>query len=450
MTPKTINQFSGKWVLAAALCAGLSLSVTSAFAQSNPRFVPLGGAAKGALYVPDSGATPRVAFLVTHRNSNYMTHTSTQELARRGFMVLGMNSRFDNNESIVVWEDMALDIRTGVRYLRSQPGIEKVILVGPSGGGPTQAFYQALATNGPAYCQGPNKITQCDSTRHGGFLPSDRADGIVFLDSHPGNSVNTLRSLNASIKKEDEPFKAPNKGLDPFSESNGFNPAGNSTYSQDFQNKYFRAQSERMNRLIDQALAIRAAMAAGSYQPTDNDSFVFYRNSARLSDVSTGVARGTLRPAKLLRNDGSIVTQIVNTVRISDPSNREADQLTGSGNGAGVKDLTITSFLTTAAVRSTNSSTGIDWCSTNTTTICAIRQIDVPVLIFAMGAHYFIRDSEELYDNGAMADKQFLVVEGATHGGTGCTECSAVTGQSYANARKNIYDYTAAWTNSRF
>ena len=41
-------------------------------------------------------------------------------------------------------------------------------------------------------------------------------------------------------------------------------------------------------------------------------------------------------------------------------------------------------------------------------------------------------------------------IEGATHGGTGCTECTAVTGVDYSNARKNIYDYVSAWAKARF
>src|SRR5581483_7851458 len=418
---------------------------TSASAQSNPRFIPLGNGAIGALYVPDSGPAPHVAFLVTHRNSSYVTHTSTTQLSSRGFMVLGMNVRFANNEAQVDWPDIALDVRAGVRFLRSQPGITKVILIGPSGGGPVMSFYQAVAENGPSYCQGPNKIVECSSTRLAGFVPTDKADGIVYLDGHPGVSVNTLRSLNAAVMNEDQPFKAINPTLDPFNVKNGFNPTGDSVYSQAFQDKYFQAQSARMNALIDTALAIKQKMAAGKYQPADEDAFIFYRNSARLSDFSLGVHRGTLNPAKLLKNDGTIVTQIVNSVRISDPSNREADQLMGSGNGAGVKDLTITSFLTANAIRSTHSLDGIDWCSSNDSTICAIRQIHIPVLVMSMGAHYFIRDGEIVFENGAMADKDFVVVEGATHGGTGCTPCSAVTGVDYSNARKNIYNYVAAW-----
>src|SRR3982751_4055971 len=102
----------------------LALGVTSALAQSNPRYVQFRpSATKGALYRPDSGPAPTVAFLAIHRTSNFMNMIGTGELARRGFMVLGMNPRSDNNEAIVEFEDIALDIKQGVEFLRKQPGI---------------------------------------------------------------------------------------------------------------------------------------------------------------------------------------------------------------------------------------------------------------------------------------------------------------------------------------
>ena len=57
---------------------------------------------------------------------------------------------------------------------------------------------------------------------------------------HPGISVNTLRSLNAAVTNEDQPFKAINPRLDPFNVKNGFNPDGDSVYSPEFQDRYFR------------------------------------------------------------------------------------------------------------------------------------------------------------------------------------------------------------------
>src|SRR5580704_18073048 len=171
----------------AALFGGF---VSLSLAQSHPeyiRFTP--NATKGALYRPDSGPAPHVAVLIIHRTANFMTHMGATELAKRGFMVLGMNPRSDNNEAEVHFEENALDIKSGIEFLRKQPGITKVLLFGHSGGGPATSFYQAVAENGPSYCQGPNKLVQCGNELAN--LPG--ADGIVFVDAHPGVSVNGLR-----------------------------------------------------------------------------------------------------------------------------------------------------------------------------------------------------------------------------------------------------------------
>src|SRR6266567_7684929 len=122
-------------IIGAAIGLALALGTTSALAQSNPRYIQFEpSATKGALYTPDSGPAPTVAFLAIHRTSNFMNMIGTRELARRGFMVLGMNPRSDNNEAIVNFENVALDIKQGVEFLRKQPGIKTVILIGHSGG----------------------------------------------------------------------------------------------------------------------------------------------------------------------------------------------------------------------------------------------------------------------------------------------------------------------------
>ena len=264
------------------------------------QFSQFPGGGQGLYWVPSSGPISPIAFLAIHRTGDYLAHVSTQELPRRGFSVLGMNSRFKNNESSVNWELIALDVRAGVRFLRSQPGIAKVILIGHSGGGPTTSYYQVVAENGPAYCQGANKLSECSNSQLAGFVPTDRADGIVFMDAHPGNTVNGLRSLNASVRKEEKAFQAVDKKLDPFSPDNGFNsnPQGDSVYSAKFVKAYTDAQSRRMNALIDEALRIRAEIDAGTYPLSDTEAFIVDRDSARLSDFSTGSLEGDVASGK--------------------------------------------------------------------------------------------------------------------------------------------------------
>src|SRR6266850_66982 len=227
---------------------GLALAAPL-FAQSNPIYVQFSpGAVKGALYKPDGGPAPHVAVLLIHRTSDFLAHPSTRELSRRGFMVLAMNPRSDNNEAAVSFEANALDLKSGIEFLRKQPGITKVALFGHSGGGPATSFYQAVAEKGTAYCRGPNKLIECDSTLDG--LP--KADGLVLVDAHPGVSVNGLRSLNPSVVDEHDPKKI-DAALDPFNPANGYKD-GASHYSEAFKKKYFAAQAARMNRLIDGAL----------------------------------------------------------------------------------------------------------------------------------------------------------------------------------------------------
>jgi pimeloyl-ACP methyl ester carboxylesterase len=429
-------------VLAAAFLAGLS---HAASAQSNPRYISFTpSATKGALYVPDSGPAPHIAFLVVHRTANEMDNVKTRELSKRGFMVLGLNPRSDNNEAAVNFELNALDLKQGVDFLRKQPGIDHVILVGHSGGGPTTTFYQATAEKGVSYCQGPNKLVQCPNSLAG----LTKADAMVLMDAHPGNSINALRSLNPAVLDDSDPSKI-DPSLDPFNPANGYNPKGDSTYSAEFQARYFKAQSARMNRLIDKAQKLQADMRAGKHFPADDDVFLLYHLRGRLSDISTSVACCTTRPERFLKNDGTIVTQPIRTVRISQPDNARRDAEFGVPTGDNTL-LTVKSFLSANAIRSTNSMDGIDHCSSNNSTICAVQQISVPILITSMGAHYFIADGESEYDHAASKDKQFLVVEGAVHGLTPCRPCAAATGLNYDNATKNLFDYVAKWANTEF
>ena len=77
--------------------------VSTSFAQTTPVFVQL-GQAKGAVYKPDSGAQLQIGILVMHREANYMNNIACREFSSRGFVVLCMNSRFENNEALVDWE----------------------------------------------------------------------------------------------------------------------------------------------------------------------------------------------------------------------------------------------------------------------------------------------------------------------------------------------------------
>jgi pimeloyl-ACP methyl ester carboxylesterase len=425
----------------AVLLLALLGAAAPAFAQSRPVYVPFTpGAVKGVLYIPDTGPAPHVAVLLIHRTGNFLAHLATTELAARGFMVLAMNPRSDNNEAAVSFEDNALDIKSGIEFLRRQRGITKVLLFGHSGGGPATSFYQAVAETGPSYCQGPTKLVECAGTLAG--LP--RADGLILVDAHPGVSVNGLRSLNAAVVDEHDPRRI-DPALDPFSPANGYDPKS-PHYSDAFKLKYFKAQADRMNRLIDEARRRLAAMKAGSDAYPDDDVFPIVRGEgARLMEIDPSVHHSTNRPQKLIRNDGSVVTQIVESVR---PVGRGAEAL-NAAFATGTRLLTVRSFLSANAIRAKDSMDDIDWCSSNNSTPCALQQVSVPLLVTAMGAHYFVRDNEIHYEVAASKDKDFVVIEGATHGIRPCTACERTPGQ-YGNSVRNFFDYVSRWIQARY
>ena len=128
-------------------------------------------------------------------------------------------------------------------YIRFTPSATKGALYRPDSGPLPQVAILIV------HRTANNKLVQCGSDLAG--LP--RADGIVFVDAHPGVSVNGLRSLNPAVMNEANPRQI-DPALDPFSPRNGFNPSGPSHYSDDFKQRYFKAQAARMNRLIDAAL----------------------------------------------------------------------------------------------------------------------------------------------------------------------------------------------------
>jgi hypothetical protein len=258
-------------IAATALCLAPAL----ASAQSKPEFIPFRGQSKGTLYKPDTGPAPHVGIVVMHRTANYLTHPACTELARRGFMMLCMTTRYENNEIQVDFEKLPLDVKNGVEFLRKQPGITKILLFGHSGGGPLMSLYQAVAENGTAYCKGAHKLSECGDDLAG--LPP--VDGIVFADPNPGNSVNTLRRINPAVANENNPPDGPAVAdVDMFDPKNGFNPNGASNYTAEFQARYFKAQADRMNRLIGIARDKLDRIKRKDYGYSDDDIMVIPRS----------------------------------------------------------------------------------------------------------------------------------------------------------------------------
>jgi hypothetical protein len=85
------------FVLVIALFSLITLTGSGSFAQNFPTYHQL-GQAKATLWRPTSG-TPHIGIVAMHRTSNFLNLAACSEMSNRGFVVLCVNTRFDNNES---------------------------------------------------------------------------------------------------------------------------------------------------------------------------------------------------------------------------------------------------------------------------------------------------------------------------------------------------------------
>jgi len=300
------------------------------------------------------------------------------------------------------------------------------------------SFYQAVAEKGAGYCSGPAKIVTCGAD----FPVLPRADALIVIDAGLGNAVGLLRGLNPAVDADDDP-RITRPDLDPYDPANGYNPSGPSTYSEEFKSRYFEAQAERMNRLVATAAARMSPGSRGRF-PDDDVVLIARARGGRLASLDPTIDPGLKEPRKILKIDGSIVTERVSNQQPFTPASDRS-----GATFAGASLLTLRSFLSTNAIRATNAMTGVDWCSTNTSTPCAVQQISVPLLVTAMQGGSPIADGEFLYTVAASKDKDFIVVEGASHNIIPCIECERRKGE-YDNTVKNFFDYVRRWIDARF
>lgn len=438
---QTTSIFTSAWkgrlagILGPALTLMLFMASGAMWAQSRAEFVMV-GRTPGVVRRPDTGPAPHVAVL--YLNGLSVIHPMCEEMAHRGFLTLCMIEQ-DTGDS---WENTALQLKAGAEYVRRQPGITKVVLYGHSGGGAIASFYQAVAENGAAFCQDSKKLSACSDQLAG--LPP--ADGVLFPDAHPGMAVMDLRMVNPSITSDGLKTHIDPK-LDPMNPENGFNPKGPSHYSSEFQERYFKAQAQVMNQLIAKAQQLQARVRSGEItDPTaDKVAILGFGANSRLDsmDPSIDSLMRTRQPRRLLRNDGSIVTEVIRSVSVGGAGQRQGPVRLGVSEGSSAH------FLSRVAVRATHSVNGVDYCTASSVTVCNTRSIRVPVLFIPVGAGGFMADEEIMFEDSPAKDKEFIVVEGATHGGQPCKPCEKTPGQ-YSNSERNMYTYISDWINKRF
>lgn len=244
-----------------------------------------GAKSRGLLYMP-ANRKPRTVVIMAHPRADFAQHYSIPYWVEAGFAAFAQNTRYINNDSMMLHENLLLDLAAGIRYLREEQGFERIVMLGNSGGGSLFAYYDAEARlpKGSRVSAppggGPPDLNQFD-------FPT--ADGFIVLAAHPGQGKVLMGSIDAAVADENDP-SATDPALDLYDERNGFRmPPVETRYDREWLARYREAQRARVARIdaiarrhVEEAQNARAASKGGDFAkaPADYRNFVQRRMMA--------------------------------------------------------------------------------------------------------------------------------------------------------------------------
>lgn len=198
-----------------------------------------GGHPCQGLYWTPAGAPPKTAVIATHYNVDFAEHYIAPYFAERGLGFLGWNTRYRGAEDLFSLEHALIDIAVGMRWLKETARVDRIVLLGNSGGGSLMAAYQAEAQTGALAkaAGGRTKDALAD-------LP--KADLYISLNAHPGRPDVLTNWMDASAIDKSDPV-ATDASLDPFRAENG------PPYAADFIARYRATQRARNQKITDWA-----------------------------------------------------------------------------------------------------------------------------------------------------------------------------------------------------
>jgi len=211
----------------------------------------------GFLWLPP-GKRPATVLTLMHPRADFARHYAIPALLRAGYAVLAQNSRTVGNDSMLVHEQILLDVAAGMRRLRDI-GFQRIVAVGNSGGGSLYTFYvsQAHAPQGSRLTD-----TAAGEPLDLNRFTMPRVDAIIYLAAHPGEGLFLLHAIDPSVTDESDPL-ACDPTLDMYDPGNGFNaPPAETRYAPAFLERYRAAQHARVARIDACARDLVAARKA--------------------------------------------------------------------------------------------------------------------------------------------------------------------------------------------
>jgi pimeloyl-ACP methyl ester carboxylesterase len=215
------------------------------------------------MFFSPKGLTPKTAIIASHYSGDWSHHYLAEHMARRGYGFLGWNTRFVGPAvaSGFVLEHALIDLGVGVRWLRETVGVEKVVILGNSGGASLMGAYQGQAMD-PHIEPGtaPSELVE-------NLLP---ADLYISLAGHPGRARIFTEWLDPSVTNENDP-----QSCDP--DLDMFNPKNGPPYSAEFIQRYRAGQvarNERITRWAEKELErLREGIPVGNLALSGNATF---------------------------------------------------------------------------------------------------------------------------------------------------------------------------------
>jgi hypothetical protein len=198
-----------------------------------------GGHPCQGLYWTAAGSQPKTAIIATHYNVDFAEHYIAPYFAARGFGFLGWNTRFRGAEDLFTLEQALIDIAVGMKWLKETARVDRVVLLGNSGGGSLMGAYQSEAQTGALAKSAGGRVEDALAD-----LP--KADLYISLNAHPGRPDVLTNWMDASVVDEFDPV-ATDASLDPFRAENG------PPYPTDFIVRYRAAQRARNQKITDWA-----------------------------------------------------------------------------------------------------------------------------------------------------------------------------------------------------
>lgn len=338
----------------------------------------------------------------------------------------------------------------GMVWLRNQTFIDKIVILGHSGGGAMMTAYQNVAENGATACNGPEKIYPCSDA----MADLTPADGLMLLDANYGISTMALLSLNPAIMNENNAHKQ-NYSLSVYNPANGFSNNTQCNYTAEFKSRFQKGVVARNNRILKHAQERLKAIEAGDGMFSDDEPltipaslYVGFNNLYITADVRS--LHHTTYPWTLLEKNGT-KNQIVNSVRVPSGWTDISEQW----EEAALK-TTVRRYLSTMAIRANETFDikadgfdGIDFDSTQMAPVSSIKGVSVPLLNLGMTGHYEYLNAEKIH-LAAIKSKGTAIafVQGAQHTIDTCTECESYPGE-FGNTVVTCFNYVAEWLSKK-